>query len=124
MKITASALVSLAVIFFAACRHSSSPRSTRESYPVAASELVSPSPRLIIGRIIAVDQERGFAFVELVREAPASAVAPDTELFTRTPDLQATAVLQTSRHLRGRTLGATITSGNPSPGDEVVWLAP
>jgi len=35
-----------------------------------------------------------------------------------------TARLRASRYLRGRTLGTKILTGQPAPGDEVVWLAP
>ncbi len=124
MHLTASALTSLAVIFFAGCQHSSSANPGEAAPEVTANETVSPSPRLIVGRVIAVDRERGFAFIDLNRDAPAAALATDAELSARTPELQETALLHVSRHRRGRTLGATITSGKPSPGDEVVWLAP
>lgn len=124
MQLTAFALTSLAVIFFVGCQHTPSSNRAGTSSQVAANETVSPSPRLIVGRVIAVDHERGFAFIDLTRDAPAAAVVADAELVSRTPDLQGTALLHVSRHRRGRTLGTTITSGKPSPGDEVVWLAP
>jgi hypothetical protein len=124
MHVTAFAFTSLAVIFFAGCQHRSSFKSKDTPPVVAPDETVSPSPRLIVGRVIAVDSERGFAFVDLNRDAPAAALVADAELSTRTPELQETALLLVSRHRRGRTLGATITSGKPSSGDEVVWLAP
>jgi hypothetical protein len=124
MTRTATALLSLAMLFSMACSHSALPRLKPAALPLATTELLSPSPRLIVGQVIAVDRERGFAFVELARDAPVAAAVPDTELLTRNDDLQETARLQVSRHLRGRTLGTTITSGNPVSGDEVVWLAP
>jgi hypothetical protein len=52
------------------------------------------------------------------------ALANGTELIVRTPALQITARLRTSRYVRGRTLGTKIVEGQPSPGDEVVWVAP
>lgn len=83
-----------------------------------------PSPRLIIGRIIAVDAERRFAFVELAPDAPGGATAEGADLLARTLELRETAQLHASRYLRGRTLGTHVVAGQPSPGDEVVWLAP
>jgi hypothetical protein len=85
---------------------------------------LAPSPRLIVGRIVAADLPRRFAFVELAADAPTAATADGSELVTRTADLTETARLRGSRYLRGRTLGTTIVSGQPAPGDEVVWLAP
>ena len=96
--------------------------------PAAPERLVGdrliPSPRLIVGRILAVDPARGFAFVDLAAEAPAAALAPGTELVVRTLDLRETARLRTSPHTRGRTLGTTVLAGQPGVGEEVVWLAP
>ena len=83
-----------------------------------------PSPRLIMGRVLAVDPKQGFAFVELAGEAPKAGLAAGTELISRTLDLRETARLQVSAFQRGRTLGTKIVAGQPSPGDEVVWLAP
>jgi hypothetical protein len=91
---------------------------------VLAADALVPSPRLIVGRIIAVDPVRRFAFVELASDAPSAALAEGTELIARTADLRETARLSTSRHLRGRTLGTNVVGGQPSPDDEVVWLAP
>jgi hypothetical protein len=62
--------------------------------------------------------------VDLAADAPVNAVGAGAELMTRTADLRETARLLASRQLRGRTLGTKILSGQPSPGDEVVWLAP
>lgn len=53
-----------------------------------------------------------------------AATGEGTELVARTLDLHETARLRASAYLRGRTLGTTITSGQPSTADEVVWLAP
>jgi hypothetical protein len=79
---------------------------------------------LIVGRIIAIDAGRGLAFVEVVADAPAAALADGAELTARTLDLRDTARLRASRYVRGKTLGTKILSGQPSPGDEVVWRAP
>lgn len=123
MKNTAAAFSLLAVFLCTACQQVSKPATPPSPPPpsVAGSELLTPSPRLIVGRVIAVDGERGFATVELLRDAPAACAAPETELYARTAQLQPTAVLQTSRYLRGRILGTTILSGQPKLGDEVVW---
>lgn len=87
-------------------------------------EPLAPSPRLIVGRILSVDSGRQFAFVELGSDAPAPQLTDGTELIARSSDLRETARLRASRYLRGRTLGTTVLSGQPTPGDEVVWLAP
>ena len=91
---------------------------------VLRDDALLPSPRFIIGRVVAVDPGRAFAFVELAGDAPTESFGAGEELTTRTPDLRETARLVASRHVRGRTLGTNILSGQPSPGDEVVWLAP
>lgn len=94
--------------------------------PMAApvTEPLAPSARLVVGQVIAHDAARGFAFLELAPDAPRPALAPGTLLFARRPDLTPTATLRTSAFLRGRTLGTRVASGNPQPGDEVVWEAP
>jgi hypothetical protein len=93
--------------------------------PSAPREPLTPSPRLVVGRIIAVDAERGFAVVELAGDAPPAALAEGGELLARSFDeLRETARLIASRYLRGRTLGTSVKTGRPSPGDEVVWIAP
>jgi len=126
MKIAAKASVTLAAIFFfLGCQQNARPaRSTTAAAAPVLSGAVSPSARLMVGRIIAVDLPRGFAFVELSGDAPMAATAPATELIARTLDLRETASLRTSRYLRGRTLRTTIVSGKPALDDEVVWLAP
>lgn len=85
---------------------------------------IAPSPRLIVGRILAIDPQRQFAFVDVGQDAPAAALAEGMELTARTLDLRDTAQLRVSRYHRGRTLGTMVISGQPSPGDEVVWSAP
>ena len=126
MNRTAAALALPAVFFFAGCQNAPAPKAPpAPAQPtVAGPEWLVPSPRLIVGRVLAVDAARGFAMVELLRDAPAVSTAADTELYTRTAELQATAVLQASRYLRGRTLGTVILSGRPNVGDEVVWQTP
>ncbi|MEO5960767.1 MAG: hypothetical protein ABIR80_16780 [Opitutaceae bacterium] len=74
--------------------------------------------------MLAVDVALGSAIIDLASDAPPAALVEAVELLTRTLDLRSTGRLRTSRYLRGRTLGTTILSGEPSPGDEVVWLAP
>ena len=108
-----------AALFFGACAH----RGAKQA-PVFTVDALLPSPRLIVGRVIAVDREQGFAILELASDAPKSAVADGSELIARSLDLRETARLRVSRYLRGRTLGSKIVAGRPTPGDEVVWLAP
>ena len=93
--------------------------------PLPPREPLNPSPRLVVGRIIAVDAGRGFTVIELAGDAPRAALAEGEELLARSfGDLRETATLLASRYVRGRTLGTTVKSGRPSPGDEVVWVAP
>lgn len=112
-----------------ACRHPApraapgQERTVTASVSLPAGALV-PSPRLIVGRVLAVEAAHGFVFVDLASDAPIGAVAEGTELIARTLDLHETGRLRASRYVRGRTLGTKIVSGQPSPGDEVVWLAP
>ncbi len=92
--------------------------------PAMPVRALSPSPRLIVGRVLAIDQPSGLAFVDIGSDAPPAALVDGAELTTRALDLRETASLRASRYVRGRTLGATVISGQPSPGDEVVWHAP
>ena len=101
-----------------------SPPGSSASQPVLGAGALLPSPRLIVGRIVAVDGPQRFAFVEVATDAPNAALSTGTELMVRTLELQPTGKLEVSRYLRGRTLGTKIVAGQPSPGDEVVWLAP
>lgn len=111
-----------------ACRHPTPERPLPQKTTAAAVALpvdaLVPSPRLIVGRVLAVDAVHRFAFVDLAPDAPIGAVAEDVELIARTSDLRETGRLRPSRYVRGRTLGTKILSGQPSPDDEVVWLAP
>jgi hypothetical protein len=79
---------------------------------------------LIVGRVVAIDREKGFAFIAVANDAPRAALAAGTELIVRTLELRDSGRVQVSRYLRGQTLGTKIVAGQPSPGDEVVWLAP
>jgi hypothetical protein len=125
MRLAASVLTPLAAMLFLVGCHRATPRpAPPAASPVLAADALLPSPRLIVGRIVAVDPARAFAFVDLAADAPVNAVGAGAELMTRTADLRETARLLASRHLRGRTLGTKILSGQPSLGDEVVWLAP
>ena len=94
------------------------------SPPVLTEGALVPSPRLIVGRIVAIDAAHSFAFIELASDAPSAATTDGVELIARTLELRETGRLQASRYVRGRTLGARIVAGQPTPGDEVVWLAP
>jgi hypothetical protein len=87
-------------------------------------EPLAPSPRLIVGRILAIDPDRSFALVDLASDAPAAALVEGAELVARTFELRETSRLRVSRYHRGHTLGTTIAAGQPSVGEEVVWLAP
>ena len=125
MSSTAKLLTLLAVFFLAGCGHRAPTASVSsrgsESPPTAT---LQPSPNRLVGRVLALDAARGFAFVDLSAEPPATALLDGTELVARTDDLRETARLRASRYVRGRTLGAKIVSGQPSPGDEVVFRAP
>ncbi|MEO7347031.1 MAG: hypothetical protein ABIZ49_08405 [Opitutaceae bacterium] len=114
-----------AVLFagLSACSSASKPAKTIAPSPLSSTSL-APSPHLIVGRVLAVDVALGSAIIDLASDAPPAALVEAVELLTRTLDLRSTGRLRTSRYLRGRTLGTTILSGEPSPGDEVVWLAP
>jgi hypothetical protein len=96
----------------------------RVDAPVLSADALLPSPRLIVGRIVAVNTAEGFAFVELATDAPKAALVEGCELIVRTADLRETARVRVSRQQRGRTLGTRIVRGQPAAGDEVVWLAP
>jgi hypothetical protein len=122
MTLTARLLTLLAVIFLAGACAQTAPPSPTTSPSTAAT--LQPSPNRLVGRILAVDLARGFAFIDLASEPPPAALVDGTELIARTLDLRETARLRVSRYVRGRTLGTTIVSGQPSPGDEVVFRAP
>jgi hypothetical protein len=109
---------------FTGCSLFSPQRPPKPAPTVLSAGALLPSPRLIVGRLIAIDEARQFAFVELAPDAPQAALVEGTELSVRTLALRDTGRLQVSPYVRGRTLGAKIKSGQPSPGDEVVWLAP
>ena len=99
------------------------PASTRTPADLGA-DVLWPSPRIIVGRLVAWDEARGFAFVELQADAPSEASRPDAELLVRAADLTPGATLRASPHLRGRLLGCRIIAGRPGVGTEVVWLPP
>ncbi len=128
MTLTARLLTLLAVIFLAgACRHlaplTPTPLPSRADAPLPPDAL-QLSPNRLVGRVLALDLVRGFAFIDLTSEPPAAALADGALLIARTADLRETARLRVSRYARGHTLGTTIISGQPSPGDEVVFHAP
>ena len=122
-----TSVLSLALAGFgvASCAGPKTPGETPPALPDRpGSSQLWPSPRLVIGRIVACDEARGFAFVELQADAPAEASRAETELLVRTTDLTPTATLRASTQLRGRLLGCTVVAGRPGVGEEVVWLAP
>jgi hypothetical protein len=105
------------------CRNAA-PAAVPASPAVLGAGALLPSSRMIMGRVIAVESARGVAVVELAADAPKSALVAGTDLVARTADLRETAHLEVSPFLRSRTLGTKIVAGQPSPGDEVVWVAP
>jgi hypothetical protein len=115
-------LVLLTACCLGGCMRASRSKPTAGIPP--AYEPLAPSPRLIVGRVQATDVDRRFAFVDLAADAPDAALAEGTELVCRSVELRETGRLRVSRYVRGRTLGATMESGEPNVGDEVVWLAP
>lgn len=128
MSLTARLLTLLAVIYFVAgC--STGPTTPHASRADPSAAMLPPANALtlsqhkIVGRIVAVDAARGFAFVSLTTTTPAAALADGGELIVRSDDLSETGRLRTSRYNRGRTLGAQIISGQPKMGDEVVFHA-
>jgi hypothetical protein len=132
MNATARLPTLLAVILFLGACKSVAPSPPAAAGPVEklanptlpASGFLQPSPRQLVGRVLAVDLAQGFAFVALTTEPPPAALADGAGLTTRTDDLRPTARLRVSRYVRGRTLGTQILSGQPTPGDEVVFQAP
>ena len=125
MSLTARLLTLLAVIYFVpGC---STATTTPASRSAAAAAILPPadaltlSPHKIVGRIVAVDTARGFAFVSLTTTTPAAALVAGGELIVRSDDLRETGRVRTSRYNRGRTLGTQIISGQPKLGDEVVF---
>lgn len=113
------------VLLHASCAWFATGAAPKKSTPtVLSTGALLPSPRLIVGRIIAVDEAERFAFVDLASDAPKGALIEGTELLVRTLELADKGRLQASAYVRGRTLGTKIVAGQPSPGDEVVWLAP
>lgn len=85
-----------------------------------AARSLAPSPAQIVGRVIAVDLRT----LTVIIEVSPFAVLPDDFarqiLIARTDDLRATAKLECSSYLRGRTLGARMLAGRANVGDEVV----
>jgi hypothetical protein len=80
---------------------------------------------LLVGRVRSVDRNQRTAIVDLQGEAPPAALVDGAELLARDFNtLAQTGLLKTSRNIRGVPLAVHIVSGQPSPGDEVVWLAP
>ena len=121
--------VALSAVLLASCTRNTTPGPPKVEPPPSAPALLGadalvPSSRLIVGRIVGLDLDRRFAFVELAADAPTPALAEGNEWITRTLDLRETGRVRVSRQVRGRTVGTTIVAGQPAPNDEVVWLAP
>ena len=118
------------LLFLSGCRYFAPLTPSRVGGPgaVTAGPLppgaLLPSQNLRVGRVLAVDAARGFAIVDVAADAPATALTEGAPLIARTNDLRETARLSASRYVRGRTFGTKIVSGQPSPGDEVVFPAP
>lgn len=76
----------------------------------------------LVGRIHSVDTALGYVVID---GSPTATDFPPTGtmLLSRTDDLLPTAQLRVSPFRQGRTLGADIIAGQPSPDDEVVWSA-
>ena len=121
MSHTARVLLSLAVFFlFAGCRSQPLAPAPPPHVPLS----ITASPNQIVGRVLSIDANLGFAIIDLAPAAPAAALQTGARLSARTDDLRPTARLQVSRHRSGRTLGTVITDGQPSVGDEVIFRAP
>ena len=128
MTLAARLLTLLTAIFLAsACSHitplTPTPRPLRAGDPLPADALHA-SPNRLVGRVLAIDVAQGFAFIDLASAAPAAALEDGAELTARTDDLRETGRLRVSRYARGRNRATTIISGQPSPGDEVVFHMP
>ncbi|MSU66568.1 MAG: hypothetical protein EXS38_10810 [Opitutus sp.] len=126
---TAGLTLAAAALAFTSCAHPAAPINSpaNPAAPTSSSvvsEALVPSSQLIVGRIFETDLPPGFAFVDLAAAAPVAALTEGTELVARTLDFRETARLRVSRYVRGRTLGTRILTGQPTPGDEVVWQAP
>jgi hypothetical protein len=112
---TARALLPLAVAFFSSC-HIAAPLPPPAT--TATVTALAASPHRVVGRVIGVDPIRELVVIELTNAS--TSLPADTELIARSDDLRETARLRATRQLRGRTLGTTVISGEPSLGDEVV----
>jgi hypothetical protein len=114
-------------LFFAGCRSTQVGRvvPNAPSHAPSAADAVhyAASPHKIVGYILAIDEPRDFAVIDLTADPLPAELRDGTALIVRTRDLHKTARLSASRFLRGRTLGATILSGLPAVGEEVVLAA-
>ena len=124
IQLVTAGILTSAALFTSGCGSLFTSESPTAATAVLTAGALLPSPRLIVGRVVVVDPDQRFAFVELASDAPNAALIAGTELAARTLELRETGRMQVSPYLRGRTLGTKIVDGQPSPGDEVVWLAP
>jgi hypothetical protein len=80
---------------------------------------------VLVGRVRSVDRSQRTAIVDLRGDVPPAALANGVELSARDFNtLAQTGLLKVSRSIRDLPLGTNIVAGQPSPGDEVVWLVP
>jgi hypothetical protein len=131
MKNAALLLLPLAAFFFCGGCRTTEPvgrivpdaRSPASLSPTNPAHTYAASPHKIVGYILAIDESRDFAVIDLTADPPPAELRDGTALTVRTRDLRKTARLTASRFLRGHTLGATILSGLPAVGEEVVLAA-
>lgn len=100
------------------------PASDANESPDAVAAKIAPSPHRVVGQVLATDSAGGLAWVDLGHNPMSAPLTEGTELLTRSLDLRPTGRLRVSRYLQGRTLGTLIVGGQPTTGDEVVWIAP
>lgn len=80
---------------------------------------------VVVGRVRSFDRANRIVVVDVQDNAPAGALADGTELIARDYNtLAQTGLLRLLHYVRGLPLNTQIVSGQPSPGDEVVWVVP
>lgn len=119
-----------AILFLSGCGHRGTPapdsvspgKATVTQSSRTDPTLLQTSPRRLVGRVLSIDAQRGFVFINLDLDSPPAASNVGAELIVRTDELRETARLRSTTYARGRILAATLVSGRPAPGDEVVFL--